>query len=296
MQKGANSMQICSDPPALIRELPIALPPDFPIHAPYLDRYHYSGQHPADFLHYHHSWELGICQQGSGIFYIGSRVFRYAQGDVSVIAPEVVHIAQSDATGISGWQFLDVDFHQLLRTFPAGYEAICDCSYSGIVSGEGAAVLRPLIQSVLEEMCLPRPYTRELICLRMGEAAVQIRRLSAHHSSLFVVPGTISEISPAVLYIANHYAEQLSIRQLASICMMSDSSFRRRFAQVMRTSPFEYLYHIRIQAAVNLLRTTTLSATQIASQVGYRTLSSFNRHFRRITGSTPREIRKGRPV
>ena len=65
-------------------------------------------------MHYHLTTEIGVCLQGSGIFYIGTRVYRYQRGDVSVIAPNVVHIAQSDPESISGWKFLDVDLEKML--------------------------------------------------------------------------------------------------------------------------------------------------------------------------------------
>ena len=64
-------------------------------------------------------------------------------------------------------------------------------------------------------------------------------------------------------------------------------------AVLMHTSPLEYLYHVRVKAAINLLKTTELPITEVASRVGYQTLSSFNRHFRRIAGASPRDCRRG---
>lgn len=62
----------------------------------------------------------------------------------------------------------------------------------------------------------------------------------------------------------------------------------------MRTSPFEYLYHVRIKAAINLLQSTRLPVSEIAERVGYQSLSSFNRHFLRIVGTSPLAYRKQR--
>lgn len=93
----------------------------------------YSRPHPADYLHYHRSWELGICLQGIGIFFIGSRVYHYTAGDVSVIAPGVVHTAQSDPDRISGWKFLDIDLPGMLQGMPSECSELSEISYNGVL-------------------------------------------------------------------------------------------------------------------------------------------------------------------
>lgn len=287
-------MQICSSRPSTVRELSIALNPAFPIHAPYLDRLHYSRLHPADYLHYHHSWEIGVCLQGSGIFYIGSRVYHYAAGDVSVIAPEVVHIAQSDPESISGWKFLDIDLAGLLAVMSRECADLAQCAFTGIIHPDEQPDIAPLVMQILEEMRGERAYSQTLIRLKVAQIALLLQRLKGGRSSASGEAGALAEISPALLHIVNHYHEDITLSQLAAMCSKSVSAFRRTFSQAMNTSPFEYLYHVRIKAAMNLLRSTRLPVTDIASRVGYQSLSSFNRHFLRIAGMSPLSCRKHR--
>lgn len=291
MQKGENTVQICSSWKTAVRAMPIALDPAFPIHAPYVDRLHYSRPHPADAMHYHASCEVGICLQGSGIFYIGSRVYRYAAGDVSIIAPGVVHIAQSDPVSISGWKFLDIDMPRLLAPLGTDYQAIDAPTFCGILHPEDIPALAPLVLLILDELRSPSAFSRELIRLKVGELAILLKRRTANTATM-VLPDSLSEISPAVLHIVNHYQEHITLAQLASMCSKSVSSFRRAFEQTMHSSPFEYLYHVRVKAAISLLQTTELPVTEIAARVGYQTLSSFNRHFNRIAGMPPMACRK----
>lgn len=285
-------MQMCSKAPSAVRAMPITLDPSFPIHAPYLDRLHYSRLHPADHLHYHHSWEIGICLQGSGIFYIGSRVYHYTAGDVSIIGPEVVHIAQSDPVSISGWKFLDLDMAGMLAPMPEEFAELADCSYSGVLRPDEHPQIAPLVMLILDELRYARPHSQALIRLKVAELALHLHRLKNHYAMMAALPDSLDEISPAVLHIVNHYQETITLQQLAGMCSKSVSSFRRSFAQAMRTSPFEYLYHVRIKAAINLLQTTRLPVSDIASRVGYQSLSSFNRHFLRIVGMSPLACRK----
>ena len=270
----------------------IDLDPAFPIHAPYLERPHYSSSQPAEHLHYHHSWEIGICLGGSGIFYIGSRVYRYSAGDVSIISPEVVHIAQSDPGKTSSWKFLDLDFEGMLRPMSPDCATLANCTYTGVLHGDEHPLFAPLVLLLLDELHMMRPHSQALIRLKVAELALHLHRLQDHHGIFMVLPDSLDDISPAVLHIVNHYQEHITLAELAAMCSKSVTSFRRFFSQTMRTTPFEFLYHIRIKAAINLLKATNLPVSDVASQVGYQSLSSFNRHFRRITGMSPLGYRK----
>lgn len=287
-------MQICPNLPSAVRAMPISLDPAFPIHAPYLERLHFSRPHPADHLHYHRSWEIGVCLQGSGIFFIGSRVYHYTAGDVSVVAPAVVHIAQSDPNCISGWKFLDIDLPGMLSGLPEEYRELAELSYNGVLRPDEHPLIAPLVMMILDELHYDRPHSQTLVRLKVAELALYLDRLKHYHTPATGLPALLDEVSPAVLYIANHYQENITLAQLASMCSKSVSSFRRSFAQAMRTSPFEYLYHVRIKAAINLLQSTRLPVSEIASRVGYQSLSSFNRHFLRIAGDSPLNWRKRR--
>jgi len=285
-------MQIYSNIPSAVRSMPIPLDPDFAIHAPYLERLHYSRPHPADYLHYHPTWEVGICLQGSGIFYIGSRVYHYTAGDVSIIAPDVVHIAQSDPERISGWKFLDIDLRRMLASMPPEIAELSDCTYTGILTPDEHPVIAPLVMSILEELRYASPHSRTLIRLKVAELALHLHRLKNHRAPLTALPATLDEVSPAVLHIVNHYHERITLPQLAAMCSKSVSSFRRSFFLAVHTSPLEYLYHVRIHVAINLLHSTNLPVSEIAARVGYQSLSSFNRHFLRIAGMAPLACRK----
>ncbi|MCD7805853.1 MAG: AraC family transcriptional regulator, partial [Lachnospiraceae bacterium] len=99
-------------------------------------------------------------------------------------------------------------------------------------------------------------------------------------------------IAPALDYIFQNYMQQFTINDLAELCHMSDTHFRRTFREIMNTSPLDYLHNTRITRACTLLGSTQKSILEISEQVGYRTLSSFNRHFQQVMQTTPREYRR----
>ena len=84
----------------------------------------------------------------------------------------------------------------------------------------------------------------------------------------------------------------LSIEELAQLCHVSTSHFRRLFKQVLGWAPLDYLQVIRIDRACVLLYNCEYSVTDIGMQVGYPSPSSFSRQFRRIHGISPSQWRQ----
>ena len=68
--------------------------------------------------------------------------------------------------------------------------------------------------------------------------------------------------------------------------------FNRRFRELLRMTPTQYLRSVRIQAAQQLLTTTSRTLVEIAVQVGYTDQSHLTKRFREATGMTPAAYRK----
>jgi AraC-like DNA-binding protein len=88
----------------------------------------------------------------------------------------------------------------------------------------------------------------------------------------------------------NIYAN-LSLDELASLCHLSTSSFKRKFKEVFKTSPKKYISQKKIEKAAVLLKTDSLRISDIAYDVGFDSLATFNRNFTAIYGKSPSEYR-----
>ncbi|MEO7455329.1 MAG: helix-turn-helix domain-containing protein, partial [Gemmatimonadaceae bacterium] len=67
--------------------------------------------------------------------------------------------------------------------------------------------------------------------------------------------------------------------------------FARRVARATGMSPVQFLQRVRVERAVELLETTTLSVEEIARRVGYAEPTTLRRLLRREAGALPRELR-----
>jgi two-component system, response regulator YesN len=99
-------------------------------------------------------------------------------------------------------------------------------------------------------------------------------------------------IHQAKEFIERHYTNpELSLDDVAAHVSLSSSHFSMVFSQESHQTFKECLTEVRINKAKELLRTTTLKATEIAYQVGYNDPHYFSAAFKKKTGLSPTEFR-----
>ena len=98
-------------------------------------------------------------------------------------------------------------------------------------------------------------------------------------------------LATAVQYLEANFAENVSAARLAKLAGMSVTHLNRRFAETFRMSPNKFLLSVRVERARYLLAKTTATLGEIAVEAGFYDQSHFTRHFRRLTGLTPRMYR-----
>lgn len=92
-------------------------------------------------------------------------------------------------------------------------------------------------------------------------------------------------------YINDHYAEQLTLSELADMAGMAPTAFSRFFRLRSGRTLSDYITDIRLGVASRLLVDTTKNISEICYECGFNNLSNFNRTFRAKRGSSPREFR-----
>lgn len=88
--------------------------------------------------------------------------------------------------------------------------------------------------------------------------------------------------------VENNVYSNLSMEELAFLCNMSLSTFKRKFEEVYETPPARWFHLKRMQQAAFLLKHRNVKASEIHHKLGYENLSSFVQAFKKEFGKTPK--------
>lgn len=101
-----------------------------------------------------------------------------------------------------------------------------------------------------------------------------------------------SAFADAVDYMHAHLCEPLRQMRLERRSGLSSAQFERRMRKLFQLSPARYLLKLRIDAAAQLLVKGDLPIGEIAQSTGFCDQSGLSRHFRNLTGLSPRQYRQ----
>lgn len=271
--------------------------PDHPV-SPEGELFTYYPFEEPEALHYHDFLELGYCEWGSGLFYVDGEVVPFSGPCCSIIYPGQMHIAQSIGPEKSLWHFLYIDLKSLFAgvylTLVSGLKAMSSHMYDfpALLPRETAPELYELCVGIMRESS------------HMGEHYLAVIRglttaLLATHSRLMTPAKTIrrnqdqllARLGNALGYINQHYMEDITIDNLTEAGGISKSTLQRDMIAFTGMAPLQYIHHLRMKRAAVLLMNKRPVA-DVAFDVGYNTISSFNRHFLAAFGASPTQWRK----
>ena len=102
----------------------------------------------------------------------------------------------------------------------------------------------------------------------------------------------LEKFGTIIKYIEQNYMYNITLDDLAKMAGYSKYHFSRIFKKYSRTTFISFLNHRRIKAAEMLLLDENISVTEAAMQVGFSSLTTFNRIFKEIKHCTPTDFKK----
>lgn len=103
---------------------------------------------------------------------------------------------------------------------------------------------------------------------------------------------TNGKLKQMMIYIHEHYAEKISVKDIADSAFISERECFRAFHNYLHMTPVEYLKGYRLQSACHMLAKSQESITFISHSCGLGSSSYFGKVFRDCTGYTPLEYRR----
>jgi AraC-like DNA-binding protein len=100
-----------------------------------------------------------------------------------------------------------------------------------------------------------------------------------------------AKIWKARCYIREHSDEELSLAAVARFVKISPNHLSEKFKEVTGVKFVDYIARLRFTKACLLLQNQNLRISEIAFEVGFQSLSQFNRVFKKFSGQSPTEFR-----
>jgi AraC-like DNA-binding protein len=143
-------------------------------------------------------------------------------------------------------------------------------------------------------------YQSRVLSAKQYESVVQLLRVFAQHLSIVanqVVFRSEHAEAPSIAkareFIAANHAEDLSLGAVAAAVHMSTFYFCKQFKKATGLSFTSYLGRVRVEKAKELLLNPHARISEVAYEVGFQSLTHFNRVFRKLTGQSPSAYREG---
>lgn len=104
--------------------------------------------------------------------------------------------------------------------------------------------------------------------------------------------GSDARLLPAKEYMEQNFRSAITLDQLAKVCNMSVTNFRREWQKKYRMTPIQYRDKIRLSCAKEYLICGYYSVSEVAGRCGFENPTYFIRFFEKHVGMTPGEFKK----
>lgn len=248
--------------------------------------------------HFHPEYEVAYISNGAGRRQVGSHASFFQDGDLIAIGPYVPHYRFGTGGSIPykaitlqiSQSFIEEDIlgiPELRAVNKFKNIAPFGVSYSKEVKEEVGPILDQMSKSVGFER-----FQLLLSILNILSTRDTYQLLNPSAISYEVSHGESERIKRVYKFIEGHYRDRIGVEQVAEIMSLSVTYACRFLKEKLHKTFSEILNEYRISVASEMLVETDKNVIEICYEVGYNNVSHFNRRFKAITGSSPKEYRK----
>jgi len=236
---------------------------------------------------------LCIVAQGAKVVMVGREVLEYDPAHVLVLAVDLPVSSQviraSRKEPYLGF-ILNLDPARVaelaMRVYPHGIPKTSDAR--GLYVGKSTDGIIDAVTRLLDLMGDPEdadmlgPLVVDEIVIRLLRTAIgpRVAQIGQPKSG-------VQRVGDAVCWIRAHFAQPITVEEMAASVHMSASSFHERFKAVTSLSPLQYQKVLRLHEARRLMLFQKMDASDASHRVGYLSASQFSREYSRFFGSAP---------
>jgi AraC family transcriptional regulator, arabinose operon regulatory protein len=232
----------------------------------------------------HNTHQIFLCKRGEGTLKLNDKTYIITKNMYFYLEPNVFHEYYGNT---EFWELVWISFsgNYIMDTlnelkFNTSMVGLCDNSNR----------LQALFHKVYVTLKTDESYGNTICSNLLYEILIDLSinsqiKLTNTNSKSYSITDRVKS------YIDDHYAQELTIDELAELVKITPQHLCRIFKNYLNMRPFEYLAMKRMQQAKNLLSNTKLSVNEISQTVGYHDCSYFCYLFKKYEMISPSEFR-----
>ena len=250
--------------------------------------------------HWHNEIEIILIKDGSMGYYVEGNTYRLEKGSGIIVNTDRLHYAMPLNT--SECIFDVLLFHPSLltsnRTIHNKYvDPLLRDSQNDAILLDNTSIWYTKAREEAKEIitvCRRREngYEMRLQSMLSNLWLLLYENTVAVNGSRTNMSVSVAAMKTMIEFIYGHYAEKISLDDIAAAGIMSRTKCCNLFRENMNQTPMEFITSYRIHKSIKLLADNALSISEIAQECGFYGASYFAETFRKITGYSPRDYRK----
>lgn len=247
-------------------------------------------------VHWHDEVEIIYITRGILHVYINGQDYTGSSGSIFIVNPKELHFMGSDDMSVAYYtilfplEFISFQSEDLLeltlfRPLRNGQKQFISALPD---DGTLTRILDQLLQIKQENGAFPYHQIKtRVLLLEFFEKLLEMPEM------VYTTSGSHTNQQREILtYIQQYHTEKITLADLARHFHLSEKYLSRYFKKHFYISFSQYLLHLRLSHAKNLLETSELSITEAAASSGFPSVSFFIRSFKSNYGITPLQYRK----
>ncbi len=252
-------------------------------------------------IHWHDDLQFITIDSGSIAVVTPEQSFNLTAGDVLFLNSRTPHLIKSKATGTYSYILVPA---KMLGFFPGSRMAAervipytaagCDAAICLDGSEEWHGQVLELVHESRDAIDAAHAGTGSAYAAALK--ATELWFEFTEHASFSRLGGgddrTSERLREFIAFVQEHYAEDISVEDIAAAGSVSKVECGRVFRKAFATTPHRFLTDYRIDRACDLLRAGEMSVTEVGISCGFGSASHFATAFKKALGTSPREFRK----
>jgi AraC-like DNA-binding protein len=232
----------------------------------------------------------------------GSKIVLYPEHTVTVTEGEIVILSTGNIltseviSGKTGFTSILIYFsNEVLNRFCVKYESLlCAPAKKNtkrpFLTYKQNSLIRQYISSLLFILNGAIPLSKEIKQLKLEELLLYlVQQDSAKLLSLEILSKDQEDLQLKKV-VESHIGYPITVDELAFLCNMSNSTFKRNFNRLYNSSPKQWLLVQKLNQAADLLKSPLESPSAVYLKLGYKNHSSFSQAFRQHFGLSPSDF------